>query len=319
MNGAKQGSVGVVLVNWNAADLTVACIESLLKGSAGPDHIVVVDNASADRSVDIIMDRFPSVILVRNDRNAGFAAANNTGIGILLNHAVEFVWILNNDTRVEEDCLATLLRMARGHPAVAAFSGKIFLDPSNGQIWYGGARRHPVHRAPKHILTDELDATAKDGIVPVEFLSGCCIFARAATLRRYGGFLPEYVAYSEDSEWCWRVRDGGGLLGYVPGARIWHKVSASVKMNARSHNSADRIPGYCLRLMIRNHLWTVRAREGRFMRRWIGLATSLLLQLRNMVAYWASRRSDLARDTATGIADGLIRPVPRQPLFPCQL
>ena len=308
--GRSGPTVGVALVNWNACEFTISCIESLLSGRVIPNHIVVVDNGSKDDSVCQITRRFGGVIMVRKAENIGFAAATNEGIDILLQKNVDYIWILNNDTRVDTTCLSILLEMAKKHPAAAGFSGKVFVDSAERFIWYGGAVRNFFHLAPKHLLTECLDGAAVDGVVKVEFISGCCLFAPALILRQYGGFVPEYIAYSEDSEWCWRVTKAGGVLLYVPSAHLWHKVSASVRKNADGRSAEDRIPAYCLYLMIRNHLWTIRAREDRTIRRWIGLGTTVLVQAKNLVWYLVRHRPDLMRRAAHGIADGLIRPTP---------
>ena len=300
-------SVGVVLINWNGGEFTIPCIRSLLAGLAKPDRIVVVDNASVDGSPDRIRDTFPQVAIMRNPVNVGFAAGNNLGIEFLLQEGMDYIWILNNDTVVADDCLTTLLEAARKNPQAAGLSGKILCyDQPGDPVWYAGAVRHPLHCAPKHLLKPILDERSVNGVVEVDFISGCCMFVPSRILERFGGFVGSYTAYSEDSEWCWRIRRDEQKLFYVPVARLWHRVSASTRKNL---GQDEAIPVYALYLMIRNHLWTVRKHAGK-LSKWCCLVVNLGIQIRNVFSDVARGRMRAARSSLRGLVSGLLDPVP---------
>jgi GT2 family glycosyltransferase len=293
-------SIGVVLVNWNGGEFTVPCIRSLLAGEIKPDQIVVVDNGSADDSPTRVKALFPSVVLHRNPTNAGFAAANNLGVKILLGLKVDFIWTLNNDTEVSADCLSHLLRAARQCPEGAGFSGKIFCASSESSIWYAGAFRHKLHQAPKHLLTPDLDSRAINGLVEVPFVSGCCIFAPSSTFLRYGGAIESYFL-SEDSEWCWRVTGNGGRFFYVPAATLVHKVSASI----RKGSASGGISLHAMYFSNRNQLWAVRTHAGKECPKAFAIAVNVGIQVRNILMTLLRGKLRMLGVLWRGLRDGL--------------
>lgn len=308
--------VGVALINWNGGEFTIPCIESLLQGTRQPDIIVVIDNASIDASPTTISDTFPQVSLICNQYNAGFAGGNNQAIEFLLSNGCNYIWILNNDTTVDRDCLATLLETAQRYPAAAGFSGKIYYDNPPDRLWYAGAARHPIHKAPKHFSTDIMDRQAVGGAVPVDFLSGCCMLVPGWAFQKAGGFINAYVAYSEDSEWCWRVTKLGLKLYYVPLACLWHRLSASIKKNA-THNHTTSLPPLAIYLMGRNHLWTVRKHvDGRLFRTFCVLVNAGI-QLRNCAVNLLRGNVRVAWAYIRGLMSGLFGMLPIDiPHFP---
>src|SRR5271165_5495212 len=100
-NSPTIASVGVILVNFNTPECTVACIESLGNSTVAPRKILVVDNCSSDGSADKIASACPNAEVIRLATNTGFTGGNNDGIRRLLAEGYEFIWILNNDTEVE--------------------------------------------------------------------------------------------------------------------------------------------------------------------------------------------------------------------------
>ncbi|MDA2934523.1 glycosyltransferase family 2 protein [Acidobacteria bacterium AH-259-D05] len=280
-NKSTRPRVGVVLINWNVGELTIQCIQSLRAGRVKPSLVVVVDNASVDGSPDKIALTFPDVILIRNKVNKGFADSNNQGIEILLQQGIDYIWILNNDTVVAKDCLERLVKAATRNTTGACFSAKIFyMDPPD-QLWYGGGYRHRFHLAPKHYLTPTLDRLADNEVVEVDFISGCCMFVPSHIFAIHGVFCSEYIAYSEDNEWCWRIRRKNEKIFYVPSAIMWHRLSASVEKNTGRPNEsgASSLAWY---LMIRNNLWTIRRHAKPISKKALSLMLSVFLTFKVM-------------------------------------
>ncbi len=304
--------VGVVLLNWNGGEFTIPCIESLYAGKHKPYRIVVVDNGSNDGSPNSIKNSFPEVVLIRNKTNKGFAEGNNQGMGYLLENGMDFIWLLNNDTVVNRECLASLLRYAQQHPEVAGISGKIFYDNPPGKVWYGGAFRHPVHLVTKHLYNDLLDKSAFNGGAEVDFISGCCMFIPKKILIKYGGFYPEYVGYQEDSEWCWRLKDAGEKLLYVPAATLTHCISGSVWKNTGDKNIEKGTSPFAYYLLVRNNLWNIRIHVNCFPKKAIVLAVNMgiafkmiFINLKLRFFYW---RKIFA--IGKGVVHGLTKALP---------
>jgi len=302
----SQPKVGVVLLNWNSGEYTLRCIESLLTGKSVPWKVVVVDNASVDDSADLIVRKYPFVQLIRNRVNVGFACGNNQAICNLLTEGADYIWILNNDTLVSGACLYELLQASILFPGVACFTGKIFYENTPGTLWYAGSYRHGMHLAPKHRGLGEADVGRYDQIEEVDFVSGCCMFIPSWALYRFGGFIDEYFAYSEDNEWSWRVRKSGSTLLYVPCAVLWHSVSASL----RKHSTEDGISARAYYLMMRNHLWTVRRYAGPGWKKYFAIAVNIAIELRMMLWNLVHGNVGKARAISSGMYEGMRGAIP---------
>lgn len=253
----KQNNVGVVLINWNSAEFSIPCIESLMSGAVKPDRIVVVDNASKDDSADLIETRFPVVSLIRNSRNSGFTGANNIGINNLLSVGFNYIWVLNNDTTVDKDCLSNLKNFMDCHKEVAACSGKILYSDTDRLIWYAGALYNKWKMRFSHKGEREIDSGQYDLPEDVPFISGCCMFVRSDAFKRLGSFDDHFFAYSEDADWCLRAKAYGMALHYVPLALIWHKVSASVKKVKKLQSKGVTSP-FSIYITSRNRIFILR-------------------------------------------------------------
>lgn len=245
-------SIGVLLVNWNTARLTTDCVDSLRAGTRVPDRITVVDNGSAPAEVQQLRAR-PDLELLPQPTNLGFTGGNNLGLAHLLKQGVDYLWILNNDTLVDPRCLEQLSGVLDREPAVGAVTGRIYFAEPRNQLWYAGGYFRALTRTARHRGIFETDHGQYNQPEDITFACGCCLLVRAEVLRRVGGFHPDYFAYCEDAEWSQRAQRAGIRIRYQPDARLWHRISSSLKTNART--SAG---GFYERLTFRNWLFTLR-------------------------------------------------------------
>jgi GT2 family glycosyltransferase len=213
--------LGVVVLNWNGKDVTPRCLESIARSACPPDQIVVVDNASADGSADLVRAAFPQVTLVVNDSNLGFAEGNNVGIRLLLERACDLVLLLNNDAVLDAQALCELKRAAEARPA-AAYGAAIYELAAPGALWYGGGSINRLTLDARH---ETSPGHAKGPPRETDFVTGCCLMFRSDALRRIGLLDKDFFAYYEDIDWSLRARAAGERLLYVPGAIVHHDVS----------------------------------------------------------------------------------------------
>lgn len=305
-------TVGVVLVNWNGAGFTIPCIESLLAGSVKPDLIVVVDNASRDNSSELISQKFPGIELIRNKENLGFTGANNIGISRLMAAGCEYIWILNNDTTVDGECLSTLKSHMAGHLDVSACSGKILYADPDRCLWYAGARYNKWILGFAHRGQGEEDAGQYDRIEEVPFLSGCCMFVRREAIERVGLFDDHFFAYYEDSDWCLRAREARLRLDYIPEAVIRHKVSATVNTLQKQKYGGTTTP-FSVYITNRNRLYLLRKHAGSALQ-----SCSALLAFAAWVCYYSAAllllfRIDKCRALVMAVYDGITNPLDSSP------
>jgi GT2 family glycosyltransferase len=254
---SQDARVAVILLNWNGVHLTVPCINSLITGTVKPTTIIVVDNASTDRSIETLRASFADIDIVVNEKNLGFTGGNNVGFKRTLTGNYDFIWVLNNDTVVKDDCLKNLLQAMYDDSNIVAASGKILYEDPSDRIWYAGAEFSYWSLRTSHRGEMEKDIGQYNLPEDVPFISGCCIFMRSSALVTVGFFDNNFFAYSEDVDWCLRAKRLGLRLRYVPQAMIYHKVSASFKTVSTPKAGGTSSP-FAIYLVTRNRMLLIR-------------------------------------------------------------
>ncbi len=220
-------SVHVVIVNWNQAGETLGCLSSVARFLPEPAAVHVVDNGSVDDSVARIAAAFPRVVLHRNPENRGFSGGVNVGIRAALAAGADFVFLLNNDARVDPACLGELLAAAERNPAAGLYGGKIFRDRRARTLWCCGVRYAFGPNIAKLRGFDELDVGRYDREESVDSLTGCGLLVSRAVFDRIGVFDEAYFAYVEDADFAARAREAGFSCLYVASAVLEHPGGGS--------------------------------------------------------------------------------------------
>ncbi len=235
--------------------MTIRCIQSVLDDLAGIDgHVVVVDNCSGDGSVETIaawIEDLPDgapVSLVRSATNSGFSGGHNQGIGA---RKAEFYLVLNSDAIVRPGFFSAILAAAETHPEAGLLAPCIETDdgepqvscfrfPSPASEMMRGAQSGPVSRI---LAGHQVALSMPPRADQIEWASFACILLRARMLARIGPMDEGYFLYFEDVEYCWRARQAGWRIAYVPEARSVHYRGGSgpVKALARERK---RLPPY---------------------------------------------------------------------------
>jgi len=249
--------VAVLILNWNGIDFTVPCINSLFAGSIQPSKIFVVDNASIDNSVNILKTSFETIELIENQCNLGFAGGNNVGFLKIMSENYDYIWVLNNDTVVDTNCLCNLLEVMENDKGIAAATGKILYEGTADLIWYAGSKINYRRLKSWHIGALQRDKGQFDVPRDVPFISGCSMFLRKSTLEKTGFFDNNFFAYSEDFDWCLRAGDLGLRLRYIPKAKLYHKVSATFNKIAFYKDGGTSSP-LAIYLTTRNRMYIIR-------------------------------------------------------------
>lgn len=221
--------VSIIIVSYNTADLTVACLESVFASQRVSYEVFVVDNASQDGSAGIIRDKFPQVRLVANETNRGFGAANNQA---LQECSGRYVIFLNPDTTVEPDSFFKMAAYMDAHPEVG-LAGPRVLNP-DGTRQDSVSARYPGHRY----------GAADLGRLPgdIACVLGACQIVSASLLHEIGGFDEDFFLYGEDQDICLRIRKRGLEIGVIDDAFIMHHGGQSER---------GTLPGEVVRKKIR--------------------------------------------------------------------
>jgi GT2 family glycosyltransferase len=229
---ASPPLVYVITLTWNQQEDTLSCLESLTQMTYPHYRILLVDNGSADRTSEVVAERFPTVELIINDQNLGFQGGFNVGIRHALTQGAAYVFIINNDTLVDPNILTELMAQAT-QPGVGIVGPKIYYADAPNCIWSVGGQRHPWTLEMTGTGRGQLDKGQWEQVLERDYLVGCALLLERSMLETVGlfdtGFHPIYY---EDLDLCLRARRAGFRLLLVPQAHMWHKVSASAGGNS---------------------------------------------------------------------------------------
>ncbi|MBV5303469.1 MAG: glycosyltransferase family 2 protein [Chlorobium sp.] len=218
----------IVVLNWNGAEETLACLESLAPLLVKGYKILVVDNGSTDGSPEKIRKAFPAVEQLRLPANLGYAGGNNAGFRRVQELQAEFVIFLNNDTIVEPGFSAPLVETLRLQPLAGIAVPKIYYWDRPDLLWYAGGVFRLSTGLICHVGLRQKDSPEFDRPGSTGYATGCCFAMRCRDFEEVGGFDESFAMYAEDVDLSLRVRALGKSIEYVPSSRVWHKVSASL-------------------------------------------------------------------------------------------
>jgi len=246
---AAQPLAYVLLLNWNDAENTLACLRSVCELDYQNFRVLVVDNGSTDGSDQVICEAFPQVWFIANERNLGFAGGANVGLRWAQQRGAAYILFINNDTVLHRSLLTELVEVAEAHPRSGLLTPKIYYDDDLTLVWAAGARLARFPTRVKMIGFGKRDHPRYGVLRPVEFATGCALLIRSEMLEAVGGFDPIYwPIYHEDYDYCARVVKAGWEIWYVPTALMWHKVSRSQRgSGTQAFNMGKNIVPFYLR------------------------------------------------------------------------
>ena len=237
--------LSIIIVNWNGGTLLRRCVETIVSSEPGTSYdIIIIDNASADDSLDQIrrseslQQLFASeeIRIVKNTENRGFGAANNQGFALT---DAPFLFLLNLDTEVRPGTIDTLLRTIKSDETFGVCGPKILNSDGSLQIsaffnpprvWHTILSQLKLYHLLPHRLRGELLLGRHwdhDRLRSVPMLSGAAMLARRKMIDEVGGFNERFHMYSEDTEWCWRITKTNWKLMFVPEAVLLHHGAQS--------------------------------------------------------------------------------------------
>lgn len=227
--------ISIVIVNRNTKELLLACIESIYSTvSPLSFEIRLVDNASTDGSVEAVRRSFSDVHCIENDRNLGFAKANNLAIR---QSCGRYVVLLNTDTVLTPSALATIIDFMDRNHDVAICGGQLL----NGD----GSLQNSIANVPT-LATELLNKSLLrllfpkrylgkesrfDQPVEVESIIGACMVVSKEAIDRAGLLDESYFFYFEETDWCLSMKKNGWRIFFHPQSRIYHLQGQTAKKN----------------------------------------------------------------------------------------
>ena len=232
----------VSIINTDNRDLLWGCLRSLFEGTRLISmEVYVVDNACADGSAEMVEHQFPQVRLVRNSRRVRFCAGHNQ---VLRQGTGRYLLILNEDTVIPPGAFDDLVAYMDAHPDAGA-AGVAVLNP-DGTLQYAHARFPSLRTCLMLALT--LDRFLDGGHYPffpqpeddrpqeADWTNGACLLVRREAMEQAGPLDEDFLIYAEETDWCYRIRQAGWKVCYLPDVSIYHhqgKATSQVRPRRR--------------------------------------------------------------------------------------
>lgn len=241
MKTSDKIKVDIIIVNYNAGDFLIACLKSLEKVKDEFDNIFVVDNASTDNSLIQAKKLFPKLTYIENLQNLGFGKANNQAMKLSIS---QYILLLNPDSKVLPGTIKYMVDYMTQNLQVGAASCRVELQ--DGSLDWASHRGFPTPLASLlyfifknrrlYNLTDRDMGKAHE----VDSIVGAFMLLRKSVLDQVGLFDADYFMYAEDIDLCYRIKQAGFKVMYVPQVKIIHLkgISSGIKKHSQQQSTA---------------------------------------------------------------------------------
>jgi len=242
MKNESEPLVSIIILNYNAGNLLLECIESVLKTNYDNFEIIVVDNASKDDSISRCKEKFQGIQIIENGKNLGYCEGNNIGIR---NAKGEFVVILNPDTVVDDNWLKELIN---GYKKFGdGMYQPRFLTTDNHKILQGTGNMIHLFGFGFARNKGDIDEGQFNKPERIGYASGTCLFTSKKILEKLGMFDSFLFAYHDDLDLCWRAALENIRSYYIPSSIVYHPPEGyTFKWNNFKFYLLERNRQYCL-------------------------------------------------------------------------
>ncbi len=224
-------SIAVVILNWNGKELLQKFMPSVLKHSAEAT-IYVADNASTDDSIAFLNATYPTVTILRNSENAGYARGYNLALSKL---SEEILVLLNSDVEVTPNWLAPLTqafgddeKLVAAQPKIRDFNNKSYFEYAGAAGGFLDSLGYPFCRG-RIFDTVEEDTGQYDEDAEIFWASGACLVVRNSSFKEAGGFDEDFFSHQEEIDLCWRLKAAGGKIKFLANSVVYHVGGATLK------------------------------------------------------------------------------------------
>lgn len=219
-----QKKLAIAILNWNGRNWLEKFLPAVVQFSQNAD-IYVIDNLSTDDSIAFLQKNFPTVHIIQNDQNYGFAGGYNEGLKSIKN---EYYCLLNSDVEVTENWTEPVLELLEKEPLVSAVQPKILSYHNRSYFEFAGAAGglidnlgYPYCRG--RVFDDlEEDKGQYNDETEIFWASGCCFFIRSKDFWEQNGFDARFFAHQEEIDLCWRLINSGKKIYYTGNSKVYH-------------------------------------------------------------------------------------------------
>ncbi|RLD27785.1 MAG: glycosyltransferase family 2 protein [Bacteroidetes bacterium] len=216
--------VAVVILNWNGKEIIDTFLPSVIEHSQNAT-IYVADNASTDDSVSFIQQNYPSVKLILNDINHGYANGYNTALKQI---KAEYYILLNSDVEVTRNWIDPIIQIMDEDRSIAASQPKILSYKAKDQFEYAGAAGGFIDKDGFMFCRGRMfdhyenDHGQYDGVAEIFWATGACLFIRAELFHDIGGLDEDFFAHMEEIDVCWRLKNQGNKIYFNSNSVVYH-------------------------------------------------------------------------------------------------
>ena len=231
-----QPSVAIVILNYNGENYLQQFLPSVLNSSYKNKHVIVADNASTDNSVQIIKQNFPSVELLVNTQNDGFAGGYNWALNLVKS---DYYVLLNSDVEVTENWIEPIIALMENDKTIAACQPKLLSFYNKHLLEYAGASGgwmdtlgYPLSRGRIFDVLED-DNGQYDTTEPIFWASGAAMFVCSNIYHQLGGLDAYFFAHQEEIDLCWRMQLAGYKIMVCPESVVYHVGAGTLPRGGR--------------------------------------------------------------------------------------
>ncbi len=222
--------VYIIVLSWNHWQVTAVCLRSLMLLTYTNYQVVLVDNHSTDETVKLTRQQYPTVHIIENNKNLGFAAGCNVGIRYAIEQQADYVFLFNNDAIAPINLLDRLISEAQQLPRLGMLTPILSYIDNPHLLWFAGSYRHKLTLeamsfgplGPRQNKFPEKTET-------VDYIFGTAVLIPTQVFHQVGLFDERFFLYYEDMDLCLRMQTKDYLLYVTPHVVVQHGVSASTQ------------------------------------------------------------------------------------------
>jgi GT2 family glycosyltransferase len=223
--------LSVIIVNWNTSELLRNCLASVYEQTVDLDYeVIVVDNASTDSSLKMLKSDFPQVVLIENEENRGFAAANNQAIAVTKGR---YILLLNSDTVILDRAIERTISFANENPKAGAIGCKVlnpdgtiqhscFMFPSILNMLLSSTYLYKIFPKNKLFGREQMTWWDRNDVREVDVIKGCFMLVRREAIEQVGILDEHFFVYGEETDWCYRLKKEGWKVMFTPIGQVIH-------------------------------------------------------------------------------------------------
>lgn len=257
-------TVYAIILNYNNAEDTIECIRSAKSISSVNIKIILVDNGSDKKCIDILEKNIdPDVVFIKNENNIGYAGGNNVGIHYAITDGAQYIAIVNNDVILNDSTFpGCITRLQNNEVGIV---GPTILEYGSTLIQSCGAMVNK-NKVQSNLINRGKEYKKSDSIISCDYIGGACLVFKSSLVSIIGYLPEEYFLFWEETEWCLKAKKAGLSVECILCGTVEHKGSATIKQVSgisnyymernklifikRNYNSfTDRLFAYCYLLV----------------------------------------------------------------------